>query len=788
MNLLSNLTIKNLKLNKIRTIVTLVGIILSTALLVALTGLASSFLYTMEALEIESSGQQHVVFLNVPKEDLSSIQLHKETQHYYRMECLDYFFYGDETEVESAILAFDENALLENENKLTEGRLPENTDEILLSSDSIYKDVKIGDDFTLPDGKTYTVVGKIEDTKAIVYSYPIILYMEEVRESASIAVTYKHPENYEEITASIVGENTNYIYNYNTNLLRWQANTMAPKNLLMIYTMAGIVALIIMITAVFCIRNSFAISITEKIRQYGMLASVGATPKQIRKNVLFEAFILGIIGIPIGVLGGFFALWSLVKISNILLTGALNDDAYLILYMNAIYTSIGILLSALTIYLSAISSAIRASNISEIDAIRSSNDIKMKAKQVKTPKYIEKLFKIGGVFAYKNMKRNKRKFRTTTISLIVSIASFISLSAFLDLGFQMTESQYTALNYNILISNVNNEEIYPDISQMEGILNTNYIIQYPAFYVIGDDENSFGYMGVYLTKMDDEYYNEYLKENEIEYSQDTIVLLDKFYVATTDNKVKIDHLVETGNTITVFIETDMNEKTDMGQETTFEFVYPQEWPLGLIENYDTGIIMSTSMFKKYAVDPGRIGWQYIYIDHENPYQFEEMLNQYKLENGLSFRIENLEEAKTTTDNILLLISIFLYGFITVIILVGLTNIFNSLSTNMNLRRKEFATLQSIGMTKNEFSKMITFECISYVLKSLFWGIPIGVFGFYGLYYASSLGTIEYVFHFPVKQILISAIVVFTIVYGIMKSSFEKISKQNVIETIRQENI
>ncbi len=71
----------------------------------------------------------------------------------------------------------------------------------------------------------------------------------------------------------------------NNGLIRWEAFEFSDGNLTMLYSVATVVIVIIMITSVFCIRNSFEISITEKIKQYGMLASVGATSKQIRKNV-----------------------------------------------------------------------------------------------------------------------------------------------------------------------------------------------------------------------------------------------------------------------------------------------------------------------------------------------------------------------------------------------------------------------------------------------------------------------------------------------------------------------
>ena len=150
---------------------------------------------------------------------------------------------------------------------------------------------------------------------------------------------------------------------------------------------------------------------------------------------------------------------------------------------------------------------------------------------------------------------------------------------------------------------------------------------------------------------------------------------------------------------------------------------------------------------------------------------------------------NLEEQQESMHKMVLLISIFLYGFITVISLIGVTNIFNTITTNMNLRSKEFANLKSIGMTKKEFNRMINIETIFYGVKSLTYGIIIGTGISYWIYHtitSSESMVVKYVL--PVKAILISIIFVMFIVGLIMRFSLNKINKQNIIETIRNENI
>lgn len=211
----------------------------------------------------------------------------------------------------------------------------------------------------------------------------------------------------------------------------------------------AIVCVIIVVTSVFCIKNSFDISITEKIKQYGMLRSVGATKKQIRKNVFFEATILGLIGIPLGLFAGMLASYILVIVTNLFLTDMLTEGLKLVLSYSWIAIIFAILLGFITIYFSALRSAFKASKVSPIDSIRNSSNIKIKAKKVKSPKIIKKIFGIGGEISYKNLKRNKKKYRTTVISIVVSVSVFIALSYFMNVAFSEIGRTIDVSDYNI---------------------------------------------------------------------------------------------------------------------------------------------------------------------------------------------------------------------------------------------------------------------------------------------------------------------------------------------------
>ena len=173
----------------------------------------------------------------------------------------------------------------------------------------------------------------------------------------------------------------------------------------------------------------------------------------------------------------------------------------------------------------------------------------------------------------------------------------------------------------------------------------------------------------------------------------------------------------------------------------------------------------------------------LYINCNNSDVLEENIR--KIDKNLN--ITNIDSYIREQKAMWIVIAIFLYGFITVISLIGVTNIFNTITTNMNLRSKEFANLKSIGMTTKEFNRMIRLESIFYGTKSLLIGIPIGTLLSYLMFKAFG-ESVDFGFIFPVSGVSISVIAVFVLIISIMKYSLNKINKQNIIETIRKDNI
>lgn len=894
MNLLNKLTKKNLVLNKKRTIVTVVGIILSVALITALSSLVISFKQSALEFERKRSGDYHVAFDHVSSNDVDKLKSNRYIEDVYFSKEIGYSkLEGIKNEDKPYVYvkAYDFKAL-EKMVKLNilEGRLPQTSNEIVVSKHLKTNgrvNLKVGDTIKLSIGarltnggdysldqsnplndelehfrvdydKEYKIVGIIDRPSYAIepYSapgYTFITCLDDISDAMYTAyVRYKHEYLNEPYytTASILGVDKNIykkgktamdfktpeeydefikifekemekahygVMNTNNYLISLEYQNLNDSSMRALYTVAGIVTLIIMVTSIYCIKNSFNISITEKTKQYGMLASIGATKKQIRKNVLYEAFILGHISIPIGILSGVFAAFVLIRVSTILIGESLGLALIFKVSIGSILLSI--LLGAVTIYLSAVKSARKASKISPISAIRNNDDIKINSKKVKSPKIIKKLFGIGGDVSYKNLKRNNKKYRTTVISIVVCVSVFIALYSFMNLAFKSVDLSFKNVNYNISLNykvndNKKSDAIIKDILNIDGI--KNYAINTSAGYSIKTPKFTDKYMelegdyvndilkeehtwGVTLLSIGDYQYRKYVDSLGLKYDdvKDKAILINSAVIFSFDEKTGTNRTHEVdvfdykvGDTLNGYvydysckdedsdkcwIDTNISlaaltDKKPFGQENIF--------------SDQTIMIVSDELVSKYAADSNH---HEMILDVENPDKFQDEVEKV-LNEANDFNVNNTEKSRRESKSLFTLVAIFLYGFIIVIALIGITNIFNTITTSVELRSREFATLKSVGMTKREFNKMISLESIFYGFKSLIIGIPIGSLLSYLIYRALIDGDITFSYSYPLNAVIISIVAVLILITVIMKYSISKINKQNTIETIRNDNI
>ena len=872
MNLLNKLTIKNLKLNKKRTVVTIIGIMLSVALITAVASIYASGIKSLIKFETREKGNFHTVFYDVPMTDIDVFENNRNIETVNITKSIGYAKIDSKNEYKpyAYVKAFTKNSLNNLSVKLVKGKLPENENEIVIPThlqtngrlflnvgDSITLDIgkridinnyelnqdnpyqktdeESGESIVETISKTYKIVGIIERPATNIESYSapgytFITYIDENKLTGNVDVyarfTKEGVKNSYETIANILGvdpklfkkvnnhegasnedlkEYLNQMdkakysnINVNVYLITLETNPVSNTGIGGLGIVVGIVIGIIVFTSIFCIKNSFDISITEKIKQYGMLRSVGATKKQIKRNVFYEATILGIIGIPLGILLGFIASLILIVISNYYLADGFTEGLKLEFAFSWLAIIVAIILGIVTIYFSAFRSAKRASKVSPIDSIRNSANIKINPKKIKSPKLIKNIFGMGGEISFKNLKRNKKKYRTTVISIVVSVFVFIALSGFMGLAFQTVENELQLSDYNISLSaddpnnesynkiiettNLDNVENYTIYRNSElSFIGSHYSKEYMEFLRVKQNNNDEYFISI--ISIGEEQYKKYIKSLGLNYND----IIDKAILVDSDYVINFD---ENDKTVTKYMrQFDFNKGDDIdvtitstGKKTNLEIGAISEIiPFGLKGHDARYIIVSDKMFDELAKSRTIT----IYYKSSDANKLQNDLDEYL--KGESYRINNVDENAKNMNNLFTLIGIFLYGFIIVISLIGITNIFNTITTNMELRKQEFAMLKSVGMTTKEFNRMIRLESLFMGIKSLFFGIPIGVALSYVIYhFLSEESGIPY--KLPIVAIIISIVVVFILISLIMKYSMSKINKQNTIETIRNENI
>jgi putative ABC transport system permease protein len=617
-----------------------------------------------------------------------------------------------------------------------------------------------------------------------------------------------------------------------------------------LFTVAAVVALIIILTSVYCIKNSFNISIAEKIRQYGMLASVGATRRQIKSSVKTEAAMLGVVGIPVGTMSGILASLILVKVVNALSAGWLNVALSFHTSLPALI--LAVILSIATIYFSATGSARRAAKVTPLEAIRNTKEIKIKSAKLKTPAIIGRIWGIGGVISYKNIKRNNKKYRTTVTSIVICSVTFIVISYFMSMAFSVVGMSYASADYNIGINmsckkDIDIEKFSKLLSGIEGaedylvgagydfdVDKPEYTKEYGEYCrQLYDDSEDVSQMFL-ITVLDDKSYDKYASDAGIKNAAAGAILVNKctFDVYNENSskyvkkemelyKYKAGDTIECGYNVYDDASSDDNAVeggTESSTEDNSGYVDEETINNGVRKTVDVTIAGVTDKvpigYKGYSntllfmnqkgfeslwgdgkngneIKPGYASYSaYVVAENADEYQdtFEKETEENPEYSQISFYVSNLDKEMRDEKSLFTLLGVFAYGLIVVIALIGITNIINTLSTGMELRSREFATLRSIGMTDKQFVGMVRLESVFISVKALVIGVPLGILISYLLCVMMNRMDDAIIYEPPYKAIILCILVVIMLIYAIMKLSMTKLRHNNIIETIKNENL
>lgn len=897
MNIINKVTLKTLGKNKVRTLVTIIGIILSVSMFTAVTTCISSFQNFLLETEIRREGDWYGVAYSISAQKLDEIKNDSRVNQTTSLQNIGYASLEDsQNEYKPYLFIGGMDTIFTDKMpvNLIEGRLPQNSTEIILpdhlrtnggvqlsidetlnlsignrvsegfqlnqTNSFLHPDSGLTEELIIREEKTYKVVGFYERPAFESYSAPgftaLTVAGEEERYSYDAYLKTLKPED---IYTFMDESFSDSAYSVNNSLLRYMGKSNERGFNSVLYSLAAVLIGIIMFGSISLIYNAFSISVSERTKQFGLLSSIGATRRQMMNGVLFEALSLSLIGIPFGIFSGIFGIGITFKLSENLFTALIGNNYDVMLRLSVSWEAVVIaaLIGIITVLISAYIPARRTFKISAIDAIRLSKDINIKTKNLKTSKFLFKLFGIEGTIAKKNFKRSKKKYRATVISLFLSIVLFISassFSAYLTSGINsvVDEPQYDLMYMfsDDLTEKYSFNEVFDELKKVEGVTESSYAASYDpymgsvsvdnvsqeymdyAFRVYGNDLSEVAYnsMNMHYFFLNDEAYKEYLEKNSLEkemflnFQKPMAIVYDftRLYNGNEGRYYTLNQLNRNNNIINArylnkvdsyyFFGEEKNEenenyyifKNNRNEEDTLLLsaeeavkdlkihvgAFLEDRPAGVEVNYGGSI---TLIYPYNAIktilgeDNANMSVSMYFKAHDYKAVYERM---YKIlsEKGITASmLINVAEMTESNRAMITVMNIFSYGFIVLISLIAAANVFNTISTNIGIRRHEFAMLKSIGMTQKMFNRMMNYECLMYGLKGLMYGIPVSI-GVTWLIYKSILKGLETEFFIPWYSMAIAVGSVFAVVFATMIYSMQKIKKDNPIDALKDENL
>jgi putative ABC transport system permease protein len=908
MNVFNKVTLESLKKNRTRTIVTIIGIMLSAAMICASTTLVSSMQNFVLRCEIYSSGDWHGAVYDAAYKDYEDIRDSGRVSSAAYAQVLGYAKIDSANERKPYLYVLGGDAASGYFETmpvhLLLGTLPKDSTEIILPehlSTNGKVNYKLGDTVTLDVGdrmldgrrlgqdtpiyaydsethtevmsserfentepRTYTVVGIYERPTFEDYSAPGYTALTAAdtnsADQSPIHCYFKlhKPAGVYDFMKEM-GYTQEYRYAYNTKVLLYSGTAPFDSFLTAFYSLAAIIIALIVFGSVSLIYNAFSISVSERTRQFGLLSSVGATKKQLRRMVLFEALAVSAVGIPLGILVGIGGIGITLLLIGDKFSSIVRADIPMRICVSWQAVLIAAAIALVTVLISAWIPSKRATRVSAVEAIRQSMDIKVSSRPVRTSKLAYRLFGLPGVLAGKHYKRNRKKYRTTVVSLFMSIVLFVSAAAFTDYMMESAEGGLVSDQFDLIYAAESDgaDTMTPDAllellfseqnvtggtytkkQFLQGDISREYVTamfadRFSNFGMESEDRapKELGISG-YLYFVADAEFNRLLEkynlkeadyydrdnplgialDRNIEFDRrlekyvtldtlkgDGCVIEGLYYVEIDGYYRKDSRIDENGNKVVLYqnrdnendiIELPYEEsfaKYTLRSERTIEeapFFVSRSTPVAINMIYPYSML--ESVVPEATLNQFR-NTEYFLTSSNHTASFEKLATVLT-ENGLSSRqLFDYAANAETNRNVVTIIRVFAYGFIVLISLIAAANVFNTISTNISLRRREFAMLKSVGMTQRGFRRMMNCECLLYGSKALLLGLPVSC-GITYLIYRAVTTAYETSFHLPWAAIGIAVLSVFLVVFATMMYAMRKVKKDNPIDALKNENL
>lgn len=879
----NEITYRYLKHQKKRTILTVLGIVLSVALITAIFTMAVSLRDKSKRDVIKNTGDYHARFNNITGDKVAKISNNVDIESYAVTRKLGTAIINKTSEKELqrnpekapysylVITAYDSVAFKNRPIDLMEGRYPQNSEELILdisSLENFKNSPKIGekikfslglrkdkdtgretiddawgtnglswssdDLFEVKEEKEFTIVGfsnsRVTSSMGA-FSYGVTFmdrgfwhkdgkYNVYVKATSTRNIYNKLENIASNLNLQEVNKDSRglkYDITVNESLLRLYAQSLNSSENRSVMSILLVVITLVIVCTVAVIYNAFQISVLERISQFGILRCTGASPKQIRDIVFKEAGILSLIGIPLGLFSGFISMKLVLYIIGRFNYNFLGDIHIVV----SPYVFIaGTLLGLITVYLSAYGPARQAGSVSPMEAVRNAGSFKVdKLKKIKKSTLAKLLFKIEGDIAFKNLRRNRKRFKITVFSMVISIVLYIVFSSFINFIFKMeivnfskkADIQvYTSYgNEGIAESIISDIKKLPEVDKVYKRMTSSTNVLLPTDRINTEAVEFTG--GYELQKVDNlsvlnnnevisygdsgfEDLKKILKEGSIDKEalnreNGVIVVRTGMLHNSSINKSALMDVadIRVGDTVKISMDNRI-----FSSEKPKDIEYNEVKILAVAEkglfdeeyNYNGGVnfITTEEVFSR-LMDQDENRQLLITLkegaDKENVINYLNELQKKETRYGYTDYVEHAKESRRES----ITISIFAYGFIGVITLIGCLNIVNTISTNLILRTKELSMLKAVGMTKGGIEKLVTLEAIFYGAISAFYGGVIGT-GITYVLFRYLVDVREFQWSMPWTQIFtaITGAVLVALVSGLIP--LRKINKGNIIENIR----
>jgi len=875
MNVMSRFTLRSMRANRKWTVVTLIGIVISTAMIAAISTLCTSFLELMRNETIATGGNWHAAVSGVRMEDVWVFENAGFVKEITFSRDVGYAVLAGSRNAYKPYLfirQFDEGAGMTFSTELLAGRMPVDDGELVLpqhletnggvkyevgdtltldigrrtnprglslAAQAAYQEDVVNEDGSLSRGelfipeqtRTYTVVGIVKrpnfeplwasgytalthlDTDTLGPDDTVIVTLLAKRLSRSL---------YHDMAALVesAGLDESHI-NYHSELLRYSGIVADDRPQNMIYGFAAVFIVIIMIASVSLIYNAFAISISERVSQLGMLASVGATRQQKRRGIIFEGLLLGIAGIPTGILAGIGGIGVTLSAVRPLMESFLASSEGLVLHVSPLSVVAAAVLATLTILISVWIPARHASSTMPIDAIRQSKEVKLTPKTVKTSPLTRALYGFEGEIALKNLKRSRKKYRATVLSLIISLVLFLTASYYAQELSRASSAVETGYNFDLMVTyrGVARTEVRgvnERIAALEGVTASTEMEQTAAavffsaekgqvsdlirrIYLPDGQENLL--LSARLYCLDDASFDRYVRSlgadpQDYRNPDHPRVIVINYGSGFHNGKRTAGEILSMppGSRLTITRDPSAADGTDDSLELEAGLLTDQR-PMGVLISLlnEISLVVSREVFDslpdslKDMDSVETLNYQQLFLASENTDALETQIQEMTRDVYGKAYVSNVAANARNERNLMLVLGVFIYGFISLISLICIANILNTVTTNVALRRREFAMLRSVGMTPKSFRRMIRFESIFYGLRALLYGLPIS-FAVALLLHRLQSDVFDVGFSLPWSSYGVAVLLILIIVATTMLYSSAKTERESIIDALKAETM